>query len=156
MDDGCPLPKPMAKEDLPAALDLWRRTEGMGLGPSDTLEALEAYLDRHPGMSCVVRATDGTLIGALLCGDDARRGCLHHLAVDPTHRGRGHARRMLDHAFTALARRGILKCNLFLFADNTSGRTFWEHEGWTARNDLLVLQKDVGRAPAGACGRRSC
>ena len=147
----------MTAADLPAALALWRATEGLGLGESDTPEALTAFLARNPDLSCVAERPDGALAGAVLCSDDGRRGYLHHLAVPPALRRRGFARAMLEYCFAGLAARGIAKCNIFLFADNAAGERFWLAEGWTVRGDLKVLQKPVGRtAVATTCGGRTC
>jgi len=135
--------RPMTVADLPAALDLWRQTEGLGLGESDTPPALTAFLERNPGMSCVALSPEGGLAGAVLCGDDGRRGYLHHLAVARAQRRRGIARALLAHCFAELAARRIPKCNIFLLAGNAEGERFWLREGWQSRGDLRVLQKPV-------------
>ena len=36
---------------------------------------------------------------------------------------------------------GILKCNIFLYADNKPGEQFWSRCGWAAHSDLKVLQR---------------
>ncbi len=143
----------MTVADLPAALALWRVTEGMGLGESDKPERLAAFLERNPGASAVAVLGDGTLVGAVLCGDDGRRGYLHHLAVAREHRRRGIARALLAQCFAGLRAREIEKCNIFLYAANTEGERFWLREGWGARGDLKVLQRNVadGTAPGGGC-----
>ncbi len=131
---------PMTAGDLAPVLDLWARTEGIGLNESDTLQQLRAFLDRNPGLSLVVR--DGErLVGAVLCGHDGRRGYLHHLAVTPECRGRGLGRQMVESCLSTLAALGILKCNVFLYADNNAGQQFWRHSGWWEREDLKVLQR---------------
>ncbi len=130
----------MTASNLEAVLDLWGRTEGVGLNESDTPDQLRAYLDRNPDLSLIAR--DGTpLVGAVLCGHDGRRGYLHHLAVLPEYRGRGLGRQMVERCLASLAAMGILKCNIFLYADNETGHQFWNHCGWTARSDLHVLQR---------------
>lgn len=148
----------MTADDIPAALELWRATEGMGLGDSDAPERLAKFLERNPGLSAVARAAGGVLLGAVLCGDDGRRGALYHLAVTRNARGRGIARQLVDHAMRGLARRGIEKCNLLVFGDNTAGLSFWRKLGWTGRTDLVLNQKAVELAPAGpgGCGGRTC
>ena len=133
----------MTAADIPAALELWRCTEGLGLGESDTPEALATFLKRNPGLSCVAPAPEGGLWGAVLCGDDGRRGYLHHLAVAHAQRRRGLARVLLAFCFAGLAARRIPKCNIFLFSDNAEGERFWLREGWNDRRDLKVLQKPV-------------
>ena len=130
----------MTARDLEAVLALWGQTEGVGLNESDTPDQLRAYLDRNPGLSLIAR--DGTrLVGAVLCGHDGRRGYLNHLAVLPEYRGRGLGRQMVETCLAALAAMGILKCNIFLYADNEPGEQFWNRCGWTARSDLKVLQR---------------
>ena len=133
----------MRAADYGEVLDLWRSCDGIGLSDSDSREAIAAYLARNPGMSAVATEKGGRLVGAVLCGDDGRRGYLHHLAVSPEARGRGIAAALLEHCFERLGARGIPKCNIFLFGDNEAGREFWIHAGWSSRPDLEVLQKLV-------------
>lgn len=142
----------MTAADIPAALALWRATEGMGLGDSDRPERLAAFLARNPGLSAVATAGDGALLGAVLCGDDGRRGYLHHLAVARERRKQGLARALLAHCFAGLAAREIEKCNIFLLADNAEGERFWRREGWVVRDNLKVLQKNVTTPAKVDCG----
>jgi putative acetyltransferase len=131
--------------DYPAVRSLWERTEGMGLNESDTPEAIALFLGRNPGLSLLITAPDGRTVGAVLCGHDGRRGYLHHLAVATTERGRGLGRELVDGCLCRLRSLGIPKCNIYLFATNAAGRSFWLHEGWTVRDDLIVMQR-------GSCG----
>ena len=133
---------PMMACDLETVLGLWAQTDGVGLNESDTPVLLRAFLDRNPGLSLTTR--DGArLVGAVLCGHDGRRGYLHHLAVLPEYRNRGLGRQMVEACLTALGTLGILKCNIFLYADNEPGEQFWSHCGWKARADLKVLQRQT-------------
>ena len=133
-------------------LALWRSCEGIGLSESDTREAIAAYLARNPGLSLVTTDTDGVIVGAVLGGHDGRRGYLHHLAVVPAHRGRGLGRTLVDETLARLCRLGIQKCNIFLYADNAAGRAFWRRAGWSAREDLVIVQKKLAEPPAVARG----
>jgi len=134
----------MAPADYDRVFALWSATEGMGLGASDTREAIHAFLERNPGLSRVAEdSTTGALAGAVLCGHDGRRGYLHHLAVPRSLRGRGLGRALVEACLADLATLRIEKCSLFLFADNEAGRSFWLHEGWKAREDLVVIQKTL-------------
>jgi ribosomal protein S18 acetylase RimI-like enzyme len=121
-----------APEDYLAARQLWESVEGMGLNESDTEPAVHMFLARNPGFSAVAWEGD-VLVGAVLCGHDGRRGCLHHLAVAPGRRGQGIARGMLDHCLARLAAAGIPKCNILVLEDNHDGTAFWLHGGWYAR-----------------------
>ncbi len=115
--------------------------EGIGLNESDTAPAIGRFLARNPDLSPIALASDGSLVGAVLCGHDGRRGYLHHLAVDVAHRKRGIARTLVDHCLSSLQLLGILKCNIFLFRDHARGADFWQHNGWSARDDLRVFQR---------------
>jgi N-acetylglutamate synthase len=130
---------PMTDCDLEPLLQFWSRTEGVWLNESDTPEHLREFLGRNPGLSLVAR--DGHQItGAVLCGHDGRRGYLHHLAVAPGHRKQGLGRRLVEQCLAALSERGILKCNIFLYADNEPGALFWARCGWARRSDLVMMQ----------------
>ncbi len=136
--------RPFEITDHAAAVALWKTVEGIGLSESDAPENMAAYLMRNPGMSFVA-FREKVLIGAVLCGTDGRRGYLHHLAVHPDHRDQGIGRQLVVHCLEALHRSGLLKCHLFLFRTNRSGRTFWERLGWSVRTDLDVVSFELRR-----------
>jgi len=129
--------RPMVIADYTEVRTLWETCEGIGLNDADRPEAIDAYLQRNPGMSFVARQDDA-LVGAVLCGHDGRRGYLNHLAVHPAHRGEGIGRRLVAHCLEALEEAGIAKCHLFIFTDNPAGRAFWRNIGWERRDDLTV------------------
>jgi N-acetylglutamate synthase len=128
--------------DYDAVLRLWRETEGVGLNESDDRKNIASFLARNPGLSRVATAGN-EILGAVLCGHDGRRGCLHHLAVTRACRQRGLGRRLVEACLAGLAQHGIKKCNIFLFADNAAGEAFWQHNGWAKRPDLQVMQKSL-------------
>ena len=128
-------------DDYDAVYALWQQTEGMGLGESDTREAISVFLDRNCGLSMVALGDQGQIVGAVLCGHDGRRGYLHHLAVALAYRKQGIGRALVNEGLARLATLKIQKVNLFLFAHHSEGRTFWLHQGWTAREDIVLVQK---------------
>jgi len=134
--------EPMSIDDFDEVSRLWQQIEGLGLGQSDSKPNIASYLARNPGLSFVARDAN-RIIGAVLCGHDGRRGCLHHLAVAREHRKQGLGKALVAACLDRLAGLGILKCNLFLFADNAQGEVFWRHTGWVKRTDLQVMQKTV-------------
>lgn len=141
----------MVIDDYPAVLDLWQRSEGIGLNESDTREAVDAYLRRNPGMSAVSESDADVIVGAVLCGHDGRRGYLHHLAVEPAFRRHGLGRQLLAWSFERFQEAGVPRCNILVFQDNESGADFWSHNGWNARTDLRVFQKVIGCGEQGGC-----
>jgi N-acetylglutamate synthase len=126
-------------EDYDAVIALWRRSEGVGLNESDTRGAIAAYLRRSPRFSFVAEK-DGSIVGAVLCGHDGRRGYLHHLAVAKRYRKQGIGRQLVNACLAKLRKAGIPKCDIFIFANNAAGMKFWAHTGWKLRTELQVMQ----------------
>ncbi len=128
--------------DYQDVISLWKSSNGIGLSSADSKDSMEAYLKRNPGMSFVAKYQK-EIVGAVLCGHDGRRGYLHHLAVHPTHRNQGIGRTLVQRCVTALQRIGIQKCHLFIFNNNIEGIRFWEKIGWSVRQDLGVVSKEI-------------
>jgi ribosomal protein S18 acetylase RimI-like enzyme len=133
----------MTAADYPRVLALWQQSDGVGLGESDSAEAVAAFLARNPGLSAVAESGTGEMVGAVLCGHDGRRGYLHHLAVSAPHRRQGIARRLVQYCFAGLARERIPKCNIFVFREKPESIAFWTYNGWIAPAWQL-MQKRVG------------
>lgn len=133
---------PFTIEIYDSVLTLWQKCDGVGLSDADSIENIQIYLDRNPGMSFIATA-NGKVVGAVLAGHDGRRGYIHNLAVDPAYRRQGIARRLADRCLTLLANAGIHKCHLFIFNDNANGIAFWKSVGWTHRSDIGVVSKNI-------------
>jgi ribosomal protein S18 acetylase RimI-like enzyme len=129
-------------EDYDAAYALWQATEGIGLSEADKRENIAFFLTRNQGLSMVAVEKD-RIVGALLCGSDGRRGFLHHLAVAKSHRRAGIGRALVTRCLSGLAGIGMRKCHIFVMADNSEGKGFWQGIGWEERTTLLVMSHDV-------------
>jgi ribosomal protein S18 acetylase RimI-like enzyme len=135
--------EPFTPGDYAEALDLWKRTPGMGLSDADSQERIEAFLAANPGLCFVARDGSGRLVGTVLCGSDTRRGYLYHLAVDTTMRRQGLGTRLADAAMAALKAQGVDKAHLMVIAGNKVGTAFWKAAGWTYREDIDLYSKGV-------------
>jgi len=125
-------------QDYEKVIKLWQESEGIGLSSADSRERIQAYLQRNPGSSFT--AWDGTqLVGAVLCGQDGRRGYLHHLAVAEAFRGRGIGKMLAQRCLDAVAAQGIDKVHIFVYRRNQKAIKFWEKIGWHQRDDLLLM-----------------
>lgn len=133
----------MTISDYKEVYALWSVSQGIGLSDADTPAAIQRYLDANPGGSFVARDADDQLIGAVLCSSDSRRGYLHHLAVAESARKSGVGRDLVEHCMNALKARGITKCHIFVYRDNTAGTVFWERIGWSVRQDLQIMSRDI-------------
>jgi putative acetyltransferase len=118
---------------------IWIDAEGVGLNESDNRKAIGLYLKRNPGLSQVA-VSGNRVVGIVLCGHDGRRGYLHHLAVTRKWRRRGIRRALVATCLAGLRKEGIPKCNLFVYATNKPGKTFWRRLGWDVRSDLRLAQ----------------
>ncbi|MHB9022878.1 MAG: GNAT family N-acetyltransferase [Armatimonadota bacterium] len=141
--------RPMTIDDYDDALALWQRTEGMWLDTDDvdSREAIAYFLRRNAGLSFIARC-DGTLIGAVLCGHDGRRGYLNHLAVDQHHRRRGIGSALAQRSLAGLHAAGISRCNLIVLGENEAGRHFWLQRGWVERMNTVRMQRVIGTVSA--------
>jgi N-acetylglutamate synthase len=130
--------------DYDEVFSLWEKTEGMGLhSDTDSKKRIAGYLKRNPGLSFVAR-DDKEIVGTVLCGQDARRGYIYHLAVVKAYRKKGLGKALVQKAMLKLASIGITKCLIFVFAKNRTGLKFWKHLGWTHRPDIIMMVKDTG------------
>ena len=73
--------------DLPAILDLWKRT-GTEPGHTDDIESLTKLITRDPG-ALLVAVEDETIAGSVIAAWDGWRGSIYRLAAAPSHRRRG-------------------------------------------------------------------
>jgi N-acetylglutamate synthase len=115
--------------DYDAALELWRRVEGIEIAEGDDREGIAQFLERNPGLSRV--AVDGSaIVGVALCSHDGRRGHIYHLAVDPAYQGCGLGKRLLDECLDGLRLEGLERAIIMVANDNFRGRDFWKRCGW--------------------------
>ena len=136
MEDGKAVIRVMTIDDYDQVYGLWHRIRGFGLrSVDDSREGIERFLRRNPTTS-VVAVKDGTIVGAILCGHDGRRGCLYHVCVDEAYRMRGIGKAMVVAAMEALKAEKINKVSLIALTKNDIGNAFWKEIGWTKRQDL--------------------
>lgn len=140
----------MTSEDYDQVYALWESVEGVGLHDyEDSREGISAFLDRNPSI-CFVATCDDSIVGAVLCGHDSRRGYLQHLAVQPDQRGQGIGQMLVDACLEGLKALNIRKCTIMVFGDNDTGLEFWRNRGWKTRDDMIIMQMPVGRPIASA------
>ncbi len=131
----------MTIEDYNAVYNLWTNTPGMGLNNlDDSREGIEKYLRRNPN-TCFVAEMDNAIIGVIICGNDGRRGYIHHTAVAVSERKSGAGTALVDAALKALKSEGINKVALVVFEKNELGNSFWEKRGFKDRDDLVYRDK---------------
>ena len=141
----------MTIDDYDGVYALWKKIKGFGIRSiDDSREGVERFLKRNPTTS-----VDGdTLIGAILCGHDGRRGCLYHVCVDEAYRRHGIGKDMVVYAMKALQDEKINKVSLIAFTQNDIGNAFWNTIGWTERLDLNYYDFTLNEANITAFNER--
>lgn len=133
----------MTINDYEGVYNLWINTPGMGLNSTDdSREGIDKYLKRNP-TSCFIAKDEEKIIGVIMSGHDGRRGYIHHTAVLPEYRNQGIAGQLVENAMKALDKEGINKVALVAFERNSIGNSFWEHQGFEVRNDLIYRNKNI-------------
>jgi len=131
---------PLTLADYAAVIDLWNACEGVRA--NESLDELARILDRNPGL-CLVARVGASLVGAILCCHDGRRGYLYHLGVLPSFRRLGIATQLVNRCLNELANLGIRRCTIFLIRGNADGEAFWRRHGWRERSDLVAFARDL-------------
>lgn len=133
----------MTMDNYEEVYNLWLSSEGMGLNNlDDSREGIEKFLNRNPE-TCFAARADGRIIGAILVGNDGRRGYIYHTAVHPDFRGKGFGKALVEEALTALDKLGINKAALVVFENNKTGNAFWAKLGFGTRDDLIYRNKAI-------------
>ena len=136
----------MTIDDYNEVYALWASLPGIGLHDhEDSREGMAYYLRRNPD-SCFVAEEEGAIIGAVLCGNDGRRGYINHLAVAAGCRGRGRGlgRALVNACLEAMRKEGIGMCSFVVFRENESGNAFWDAIGSTRHETLLYRKLGTG------------
>jgi N-acetylglutamate synthase len=128
--------------DYAEARALWDACEGIGLDQSDSREQIQTFLTRNPGLSAVVDL-GGAIVGAVLCGQDGRRGFIYHLAVASSHRRQGMGGALVKASLSALREQGIRKCHIMVFNHNHDASQFWTRLGAKVRTDVILSSMTI-------------
>lgn len=133
----------MLINDYDEVYALWMSCEGMGLNNlDDSREGIDKFLKRNPD-TCFIAEIENKIVGAVMAGNDGRRGYIYHTAVNLQYRGQKIGRRLVETSMQALKQCGINKAALVVFGRNENGNAFWEKLGFTVREDLVYRNKCI-------------
>ena len=133
----------MAIADYDNIYNLWVSCVGMGLNNlDDSKTGIEIFLKRNPD-TCFVAEHENKVVGAIMVGNDGRRGYIYHTSVTPEYQRQGIGSKLVDIAIDALKKQGINKVALVVFAKNKDGNAFWEKQGFTVREDIIYRNKSL-------------
>ena len=131
-----------AIEDYEAVIALWKKVEGLDIAEGDDRETVRRFLKRNRGLSRVASA-GSTIVGAVLCGHDGRRGYIYHLAVDPAYQDLRIGRRLAAECLERLKGEEVERVNILVAHDNPRGREFWKCCGWEEHEGAVAMGRDV-------------
>jgi ribosomal protein S18 acetylase RimI-like enzyme len=103
-----------------------------------------AFARRGTASAVLVWEEAAAIIAAVMVGHDGHRGTMYYVGVDPSHRGKGLGREVMQTAETWLSDRGVWKVNLLVRNDNAKAIGFYERAGY-AKSDVISLAKQIKR-----------
>ena len=129
-------------DDYDAAVELWKRVEGVEIAEGDSREDVAKFVSRNPDLSRV--AIEGSaIVGVALCGHDGHRGHIYHLAVEPVYQGLGVGKRLVDECLNGLRSSGVKRAIIMVADDNPRGRSFWRRYGWEYIPGAMTMGIDL-------------
>lgn len=133
----------MAEQDYAGLYALWTSCAGMGLNDVDDSEdGICRFLARNP-QTCFVAEENGKIVGAIMAGNDGRRGYIYHTAVAPAFQKHGIGTALVQAVMAGLKRLGITKAALVVFARNEQGNLFWEKQDFSKRDDIVYRNRTI-------------
>lgn len=116
--------------DTEAVVSLWQTT-GLTRPWNNPYQDIARKLKVQPELFLVAEER-GEIVGTVMAGYDGHRGWLYYLASDPSRRGEGIARALVESAEHLLLEMGCPKVQLMVRPDNDIARGFYEALGFEA------------------------
>jgi len=131
----------LAAADYDALLSLWQRAGLAGVRPEgrDSREAFARQLDR--GQVVLGLEESGKLIGCVVATHDTRKGWINRLAIDPAHRRKGHARRLIRAAEEVLREQGMSVLAALIEDWNDASLELFKQAGYHVDSDVIYVSK---------------
>ena len=115
--------------DIDAVLTVWEQARSTAARTPDDPETVAQLLDRDPG-ALLVAESDGEVVGALIAGWDGWRGNVYRLAVLPSHRREGVARRLVEAGHERLRAQGARRVTALVGGEEGAAHGLWRAVGY--------------------------
>jgi ribosomal protein S18 acetylase RimI-like enzyme len=125
-----------AETDTDRVIELWSDC-GLTRPWNDPRKDIARKLTVQPELF-LVGEDDGAVIATAMIGFDGHRGWVSYLAVDPAHRGQGHAAALMSDGERLLIELGCPKIMLMVRAQNTAVIGLYEHLDYVAEQTVLM------------------
>ena len=129
--------------DIPAMIRLWKKS-GLPIREKsrDSPKALRAEM--KAGSQNFIGAFDGKeLIGLVLATSDGRKGWINRLAVEPSHRHKGIALRLIQEAEEEIVSRGIHLFSGLIEKGNEASFALFAKAGYEITEDVIYVRKEL-------------
>lgn len=134
----------MKLEDFDELYALWKRV-GLAISDIETEKNEAEMMIQLNKSSCLVAVEEGKIIGTVFGTFNGRWAWIYHLAVHPKWQHKGIGKTLLAQAEKALYAKRATKILLAVALTNLKVAPFYEKQGYSVMNDMLVLQKDFWR-----------
>ena len=131
----------MEMKDYDAVYKLWEEADEVCINPEDdSYEKITMFLLKNPDL-CYVATCNERIIGAIMAGDDGRRGHIYHTVVSLEARNRGIGKKLVNQVIRQFERKGIREIDLLALENNLVGNNFWEKRGFLEMPNLVYRRK---------------
>ena len=139
------MPEPVIRdfriEDYDRLTALWKEA-GLGYRPRgrDSRRRIEAEL--KTGTSIFLLAEmDGHMVGSVIGTHDGRKGWINRLAVHPSYRHRGLAKKLVAEVEDRLSQVGLEVIACLIQKENTASLQLFQSLGYERMSDIVYLSK---------------
>jgi ribosomal protein S18 acetylase RimI-like enzyme len=134
-------------DDYDELIALWQRAGLHSLRPGgrDSRAALAKQL--ASGVQTVLGLeVDGQLVAAVVATHDSRKGWINRLVVDPEHRRRGYAQRLIEETEQVLRDQGMHVIAALIEGDNSASLALFRQAGYVEvdKNMHYLSKRDSG------------
>jgi ribosomal protein S18 acetylase RimI-like enzyme len=130
--------------DIPDILEFWKNSKNASFSTAATGTLLREYVSKNPFL-CLVAEKEGRIVATVVYGIKRYRGFIHHIAVESGCIGTGVLKRLINEAFTALAKRSCSRCHIFVhdMAGNPVTREIIEIVEWARAGGSQIFTHDL-------------
>ena len=115
--------------DIDAVLAVWAEARSAAARTPDDPRMVEQLLERDPG-ALLVAESGGHVVGVLIAGWDGWRGNVYRLAVVPSHRRQGIARRLVEAGHDRLRGQGARRVTALVGGEEGAAHGLWRAVGY--------------------------
>ena len=134
-----------AEPDTAAVIGLWTAC-GLVRPWNDPAKDIARKLTEQPELFLVGVDVAAHVIATAMIGYDGHRGWVYYLAVSPEHRGRGHARALMQEAEARLTALGCPKIMLMVRSDNAPVIGMYEGLGYAVETTVVLGKRLIADA----------